>query len=146
MELERRLGCPHCDRLEKATRGELLNLLMGTEQVIVIAGDHQYFLGYCVVIAKTHIREMHNLPERQALDIFSDVLRVGRVIEEHFKPIKMNYVCLGNVDEHLHWHVIPRYKDDPDHKDHPWKNSVSFATRVTTSDDIKNLQLIFSRT
>jgi diadenosine tetraphosphate (Ap4A) HIT family hydrolase len=25
----------------------------------------------------------------------------------------MNYECLGNSSPHLHWHLIPRYIDDP---------------------------------
>ena len=28
------------------------------------------------------------------------------------KPDHMNVESLGNVMPHLHWHVIPRYKDD----------------------------------
>jgi diadenosine tetraphosphate (Ap4A) HIT family hydrolase len=98
-----------------------------------------------VVIAKTHIREMHHLPESQVSSIFADVMQVGRTLEKGFKPLKMNYVSLGNVDEHLHWHVMPRYEADPDHKDHPWKNSASFATRATTADDVKFLRSLFSR-
>ena len=113
--------CPHCERLRQAGRGELERLVWETDHVIVIAGDHQYFPGYCVVIAKTHVREIHNLPQDEALAIFADVMSVGRLIEKNFKSLKMNYVSLGNVDEHLHWHVMPRYDSDPDHKDHPWK-------------------------
>lgn len=136
--------CPHCERIRKAGRGDLASLVWETEHVIVVAGDHQFFDGYCVVIAKTHVREMHDLPESQSLAIFADVLRVGRALEQHFKPLKMNYVSLGNVDEHLHWHVMPRYKSDPDHKDHPWKNAAIFATRPTTEDTVKRLRSIFS--
>jgi diadenosine tetraphosphate (Ap4A) HIT family hydrolase len=24
----------------------------------------------------------------------------------------MNYACLGNVEPHVHWHLIPRYAND----------------------------------
>lgn len=144
MKFELRADCPHCERLEKASQGVLSNLVMETDHAIVIAGDHQYFQGYCVVIAKTHIREIHNLPESQALALFADVMRVGRALDKKLKPLKMNYVSLGNVDEHLHWHVMPRYQSDPDHKDHPWKNSASFATRSTTADQVKFLKSLFS--
>jgi diadenosine tetraphosphate (Ap4A) HIT family hydrolase len=27
-------------------------------------------------------------------------------------PDKMNVAALGNVVPHIHWHVIPRFKDD----------------------------------
>lgn len=144
MSIVRESTCPHCVRIRKAGSGELANLVWETDHVIVVTGDHQFFDGYCVVIAKTHVREMHDLPESQALAIFADVLRVGRLLDQNFKPLKMNYASLGNVDEHLHWHVMPRYKSDPDHKDHPWKNATIFDTRPTSQDTVKRLRSIFS--
>ena len=137
-------GCPHCVRLLKSKSGELFNQIWETPQVVVIAGDHQYFPGYCVVIAKTHIREMHHLESSLAARLFSDVLAVGRTIEAAYNSHKINYVSLGNVDEHLHWHVMPRYTDDPDHKDHPWKNAGFFAQKPTTGDHLEKLRRIFS--
>jgi diadenosine tetraphosphate (Ap4A) HIT family hydrolase len=139
-------NCPHCQRIEFAAKGQLQTLIFETKQVIVIAGDHQFFPGYCVVIAKTHVREMHSLPPADALLIFADVLEVGRRIELEFRPLKINYASLGNIDEHLHWHVMPRYLDDPDHRDHPWKNAAHFSSKPTTSADIRRLRAIFSST
>ncbi len=138
-------NCPHCERLQKASRGELKTLVKETENVIVIAGDHQYFPGYCVVISKIHVREMHSLSEAAAAAIFRDVLNVGKQIESAYKSHKMNYVSLGNVDEHLHWHVMPRYLNDPDHRDHPWKNVQFFGEKPTTTGAIQKLKELFSR-
>lgn len=137
--------CPHCERLKLSAAGTLNSKLYETDNVLVIAGDHQFFQGYCVVISKTHIREMHALPTDKAGAIFQDLMSVGRTIEKHFKPHKMNYVSLGNVDEHLHWHVMPRYLSDPDHKDHPWKNSGRFKDFPTSHQDILKLAAAFSR-
>ena len=138
-------GCPHCERLLKSRSGELSNQVWETPQVVVIAGDHQYFAGYCVVISKTHVREMHHMDQALAAKIFCDVMAVGRTIEAAFKSHKMNYVSLGNVDEHLHWHVMPRYTDDPDHKDHPWKNTGLFSQKPTTNGHVDNLRKVFSK-
>jgi diadenosine tetraphosphate (Ap4A) HIT family hydrolase len=41
------------------------------------------------------------------------VVRVGRALEAHLQPVKLNYDLLGNSLPHLHTHVIPRYADDP---------------------------------
>jgi diadenosine tetraphosphate (Ap4A) HIT family hydrolase len=41
------------------------------------------------------------------------VVEVGRRLERHFEPVKMNYDVLGNSLPHLHTHVLPRYADDP---------------------------------
>ena len=137
------MDCPHCQLIEESALGTLSTKVFETNNVVVIAGDHQYFPGYCVVIAKTHIREMHNLPAAAAARIFEDVLTVGRKIEGAFKSLKINYVSLGNVVEHLHWHVMPRYESDPDHKDHPWKNGSKFSEKPTTAAAIQSLKSIF---
>ncbi len=34
----------------------------------------------------------------------------------------MNYELLGNTNPSLHWHVIPRYKDDPRWGQPIWEN------------------------
>jgi diadenosine tetraphosphate (Ap4A) HIT family hydrolase len=142
-EHRKKAGCPHCQFVEQAGLGTLSTKVLETEQVIVIAGDHQYFPGYCVVIAKSHVREMHNLPTEEAAKVFADVLTVGRKIEGAFQSHKMNYVSLGNVVEHLHWHVIPRKESDPDHKDHPWKNMEKYSEKPTTQDAINQLRAVF---
>lgn len=139
----RKMGCPHCQLIAESELGTLSTKVFETKNVVVIAGDHQYFPGYCVVIAKTHVREMHSLPAAAAARIFEDVLAVGRKVEGAFKSLKINYVSLGNVVEHLHWHVMPRYESDPDHKDHPWKNMSNFSDKPTTPAAIISLRSIF---
>ena len=135
--------CPHCQRVREAISGQLGRLLYQTDNVIVIAGDHQFFPGYCVVIAKVHTREMHDLPSGEATAMFQEVLNVGRTVQGGFRCLKMNYASLGNVDEHLHWHVIPRYASDPDHKEHPWKNAAIFADYPTTPEAVAKLRSLF---
>ena len=39
---------------------------------------------------------------------------LARAIETAFRPHKLNYELLGNQVPHLHWHLFPRYADDPD--------------------------------
>jgi diadenosine tetraphosphate (Ap4A) HIT family hydrolase len=34
-------------------------------------------------------------------------------VRARFKPVKLNYMTLGNTVPHLHTHVLPRYQDDP---------------------------------
>jgi len=70
--------------------------------------------GYAVVIWRgRHVVEPHHLTADEAVLYTADVLRVGRAIEDHFNPIKINYMTLGNQGPHLHTHVTARYIDDP---------------------------------
>ena len=40
------------------------------------------------------------------------VCAVERAQREALAPDKVNLASLGNVVAHLHWHVIPRWRDD----------------------------------
>lgn len=77
--------------------------------------------GYAVVIWRgRHVADPTELSTDEASAYFEEVLRVGRAIERHYKPIKMNFEMLGNSLPHLHTHVVPRYLDDgePGHPAH----------------------------
>jgi diadenosine tetraphosphate (Ap4A) HIT family hydrolase len=41
------------------------------------------------------------------------LIAVGKTLERVVKPLKLNYECLGNQEPHVHWHVFPRYAEDP---------------------------------
>jgi diadenosine tetraphosphate (Ap4A) HIT family hydrolase len=69
--------------------------------------------GYTIVIWRgRHVAEPTELSGDEASGYFAEVVRVGRAIEQHYRPIKMNFEMLGNSLPHLHTHVIPRYLDD----------------------------------
>jgi diadenosine tetraphosphate (Ap4A) HIT family hydrolase len=78
--------------------------------------------GYSVVIWRggRHVADPTELNKDEASAYFDEVLRVGRAIEQHYHPIKMNFEMLGNSLPHLHTHVVPRYLDDgePGHPPH----------------------------
>lgn len=70
--------------------------------------------GYSVVIWRgRHVAEPTELSAEEAAAYWHEVLRVGRALEGHLQPVKMNYETLGNSMPHLHTHVMPRYADDP---------------------------------
>lgn len=48
--------------------------------------------------------------ERQHLLVV--VNAVEDVVRTLLRPDKINLASLGNVVPHLHWHVIPRWRDD----------------------------------
>lgn len=80
---------------------------------VVILGHDQFYRGYSVVIAKSHATELYHLPDPERRQYLDDMVRVARALDQAFRPRKMNYECLGNTVAHLHWHLFPRYADDP---------------------------------
>ncbi len=70
--------------------------------------------GYTIVIWRgRHVAEPTELREEEAAQYWRELLHVGRALETHLQPVKLNYDLLGNSLPHLHAHVIPRYADDP---------------------------------
>jgi diadenosine tetraphosphate (Ap4A) HIT family hydrolase len=58
------------------------------------------------------------------------------------QPDKINLASLGNVVPHLHWHVIPRFADDPHFpnpvwgqrlRDHPHAAPPELAARLAAA-------------
>jgi diadenosine tetraphosphate (Ap4A) HIT family hydrolase len=70
--------------------------------------------GYTIVIWRgRHVAEPTELDEEEAGVYWLELLRVGKALERHFGPVKLNYNVLGNSLPHLHTHVLPLYADDP---------------------------------
>ena len=78
---------------------------------IVLAADPHY-PGFCRVILGRHAAEMTDLgaPERERL--MRAVFATEQALRTALAPDKVNLPSLGNVVPHLHWHVIPRFRDD----------------------------------
>ena len=132
--------CGICEKLRLAAEGRLPSLIHEFDQSILIAGDHQFYPGYCVLLAKSHAREMHELPESAARAIFDELMRASRAIAAAYQPHKLNHASLGNVVPHVHWHVFPRYVGDPKLLADPWSNAGSFPRAATTGDQVRELR------
>ena len=70
------------------------------------------FPGYCRVIWHKHVAEMSALATRDAQHVMRVVLATERALRRIVQPDKINLASLGNLVPHLHWHVIPRWRDD----------------------------------
>lgn len=70
------------------------------------------FPGFCRVIWRRHVAEMSSLAANDARHLMNIVLATERAVRRIVRPDKVNLASLGNVVPHLHWHVIPRWKDD----------------------------------
>lgn len=97
--------CPLC---VNPLPGELLR----TEQWIVIDAQDAAFPGFTRIIWLTHVAEMTDLTVDQRRKLMDVVFAVEAVMRQTLMPHKINLASLGNQVPHLHWHVIPRWRDD----------------------------------
>ena len=79
---------------------------------VVLVGDADH-PGFCRVILNAHCKEMTDLAQAQRARLMEVVFGVESILRELLTPQKINLASLGNVVPHLHWHVVPRFADDP---------------------------------
>lgn len=79
----------------------------------VVMGEFQFYRGYTIFISKTHAVELHEIPQGGRSQFLEDMATTAEAVYFAFKPKKLSYELLGNADSHLHWHLFPRYADDP---------------------------------
>lgn len=74
----------------------------------------QRFRGYCILsFAPRRTTSLESLSDDEYRMFFMDLRVASRAIRQALNPEHMNYELLGTSDPHLHWHIVPRYKDDP---------------------------------
>ena len=78
----------------------------------VVRVDEPGYPGFTRVILNRHAREMTDLAPAERDALMAVVYAVESVVRETMRPDKMNLASLGNMTPHVHWHVIPRFRDD----------------------------------
>ena len=71
-----------------------------------------HYPGFCRVIWNRHVAEMTDLSHGEREHLMSLVFAVEEAVRHVMHPDKINVAALGNMVPHIHWHVIPRYRDD----------------------------------
>ena len=104
--------CGICAMIDRIKAGAFPDFIAELKSCYVILGDQQFYRGYCVLFAKLHATELYLMPA-DAARVLSDEMRLAaEAIAAVVKPWKMNYECLGNLEPHVHWHLLPRYETD----------------------------------
>lgn len=68
--------------------------------------------GFCRVILDSHVKEMSDLAPGDRARLLNAVNETETALRTVLRPDKINIASLGNATPHLHWHVIPRFRDD----------------------------------
>ena len=111
------MACELCDTVG----GELL---WQGERLRIVYVNEPGYAGFCRVIWEAHVKEMTDLEDEDRAHLMDVVFAVESVLREQLDPLKVNLASLGNQVPHLHWHVIPRFADDPHFPNPIWSKAV----------------------
>jgi len=123
------MNCELCTAQEET-------LLWRSRNCRVILVDDADYPGFCRIIWNEHIKEMTDLPAQMRAELMNTVFAVESAVRDIMQPEKINLASLGNMVPHLHWHVIPRYRDDKHFPAPIWAAPLR-GTRVAGLGDIR---------
>jgi diadenosine tetraphosphate (Ap4A) HIT family hydrolase len=106
--------CPLCQKLAALDRLPPADVVWRFPHSVALLGPWQFYRGYCVLVARTHTRELIGLADAERRAYLEEMCLLATAIDACFRPHKLNYELLGNQVPHPHWHLFPRSKDDPE--------------------------------
>ena len=74
---------------------------------------NQTYRGHVVVVAKGHHEDIGMMPPDTGAALYAEMITVAGAVRRACRAEHMNYLSLCNVVRHVHWHIYPRYRDDP---------------------------------
>lgn len=104
--------CPFCSpRVEPNDFWDSITSL-GVSTICLL--KNQAYRGYCILIYDLrHVIAPDQLTEAEWSDFARDLHRAVVALRSVCSPDHVNVECLGNTMPHLHWHIVPRYRNDP---------------------------------
>ncbi len=77
----------------------------------VILFKEQSHRGRVIVACKKHVDDITDLSKEDRIQFMEDVNHVAEILHELFRPDKINFGAYGDTMHHLHFHLVPKYKE-----------------------------------
>lgn len=68
--------------------------------------------GRVILANKEHVSDITDLSEDERNAFFADVAHVSRALKDAFHPDRINYGAYNDKGVHLHFHLVPKYRDE----------------------------------
>lgn len=109
-------------------------ILWQDDRVRVIRVSDTDYPGYLRVVWQSHVREMTDLDERDRAHCMRVVFAAENALRVLLRPDKINLAALGNMVPHIHWHVVPRYRDDAHFPNALWGERLREGPKAVPAD------------
>lgn len=101
--------CPFCNYHNKK------NLLIHEGNTCyILANKYPYLYGHLLIVPKRHITNILELNKDEDKDVMLLIKRAIKLLSETFNPtdFDIGYQTPKNNIEHIHFHVVPKFKND----------------------------------
>ena len=110
--------CLMCKLISKSEENPLF--IVRLEHGSVFLHKNQSYLGRCIFIFNQHYDNIADVEKYIFMNASAELQKVCGIVSSVFDSDLINIAMLGNQQRHLHWHIIPRYKDDHNWGKPPW--------------------------
>lgn len=101
-------------QVESARAGAEPALVCQVPSGWVVLCTMQYLRGYSILLPDPVVPSLNDLTRQQRASYLCDMAIVGDALLEVTGAYRINYAIMGNSDQVLHAHIVPRYRNEPD--------------------------------
>jgi diadenosine tetraphosphate (Ap4A) HIT family hydrolase len=112
--------CPFCRKITGLADVPESEIVWRFPHSVAFLGQWQFYNGYCVLVSRRHATELSGLDDDERRGYLDEMCVLAKAMELGLRPHKLNYELLGNQVPHLHWHLFPRYLEDPERLKPVW--------------------------
>ncbi|RLB57137.1 MAG: HIT family hydrolase [Deltaproteobacteria bacterium] len=108
-------GCVFCFEPDQ---DDERHVLVRSSSAFVIMNKYPYSNGHLLVVPRRHVARPWQLPAEEYRQLCSLLLESMQVVQQALQPHGMNVgmnmgqVAGAGVDEHMHFHIVPRWSGD----------------------------------
>lgn len=127
-------GCPF--DLPRAESNDYWDIVAPLAVSTLYLSKNQTYRGHCILILDSrHATCADQLSSEEWARFCADLHRAEKALMQAVRPDHINVAILGNVVPHLHWIIIPRYRNDPRWGAPVWTTSLAEMTDTRLSAD-----------
>lgn len=108
--MEKDTSCAYCMEGELVAKFGIKICELETSKLYLF--KEQSHKGRVIVAHKRHVGDMTELSEEERNAYFADIAKVSLALQKAFHPDKINYGAYGDTGHHLHFHLVPKYKEE----------------------------------
>lgn len=112
---------------------------------ILLLNRDQSYQGRSILVFKKHIPDFFRLASSEMLEFLPEIRLSEKALRKAFDPALMNYLFMGNTTAHVHLHLVPRYRTDPNFGRSPFLDTARTMTAQRTPDEYRDLVLAVQR-
>jgi diadenosine tetraphosphate (Ap4A) HIT family hydrolase len=109
-----------------------------------ITPDDPALPGFVRLVLNRHCTELTQIATIEQTQLFKLLIAIEKSMRSVLRPDKINIASLGNQVAHLHWHIIPRWHDDPFFPDSIWSPQRRDEASAERDDRQQRAQLLFA--